>query len=467
MAKFDPRFQLKQPNCKGKTEIRLRVSFDYTDFVWNIKDSMGCVLKIYPQLWDKNKQYPIPKSKITKTFQNETYNLQVIGITIDKIKVIISEIKNDYALAGKKITKDLLRNELLIKLGLEKKKKEITLMDFCEETIKEMESGVLLIDNTKQYTKSTIDKYKYTATIFKVFKSHTTFSEIDKNWYNEFIQFLTRKQSIVYKDSNGEEKLFEKKDLQPGSISNYIKNLKFLMGHAVEKEISKNKNHTEKWFVRPKEKKGYGNIHIALNEYELKEIYNFNTSKVGLNPTYEKAKDLFLVGCYTGLRVSDFNSGLSAKDFKTIKHKGKKEEVLIITTKKTGSLSYTPAIWSELKQIFKKYDYQLPTLSDNTIREYTQKICEYIKGFDETTSCSITLGGKIEKIKKAKWKMVGNHTGRRSFITNLKNRGYSFEEIGEFTGQSTPAIIKEYDKTPRTDSVIRIKQKYENKSKTK
>lgn len=461
MAKFDCRFQLKQPNCKGKSEIRLRVSFDYNDFVWNIKDSLGCVLKIYPQLWDKNKQYPIPKSKIPKILQNETYNLQVIGNTIDKIKVIVSEIINDYALACKKIDKNILRNEIFVKTGLKEKKKEITLFYFCEATIKDMESGVLLIDNTKRYTKSTIEKYKYTAQILKVFKPNSTFSQIDKEWYNQFIQFLTCKQSIKYNDGNGEEKMFEKKDLQPGSISNYIKNLKFLMSLAVGKEISSNKIHTEKWFVRPKEQQGYGNIHIALDETELTKIYNFNAVKVGLNSTYNIAKDLFLVGCYTGLRVSDFNTGLSSKNFKTNDSNGKKEKVLMVTTKKTGSISYIPAIWDELHQIFMKYNYKLPTLADNTIRKYTQKICEHIKGFDETYIWSITLGGKTEKVEKAKWEMVGNHTGRRSFITNLIGRGYTFEDIGQITGQSTTAVIKEYDKTPKIEKVVGIKVKYE------
>ena len=142
-----------------------------------------------------------------------------------------------------------------------------------------------------------------------------------------------------------------------------------------------------------------------------------------------------------GLRVSDFNSGLSAKDFTTIERKGIKENVLIKPTKKTGAISYTPTIWNELQLIFEKYNYHLPLLSDNTIREYTQKICQYIKGFDKVSSWYITLGGKTEKIEKEKWKMVGNHTGRRSFITNLKSRGYSFEEIGEFTGQRNCAQI--------------------------
>jgi hypothetical protein len=421
MQTIKPIFDLKNPNSTTKTKVRMRICFDYNQFVYHPKDSIGRLLYLYPQCWDKKTQKPLSKNKILKKYQSEISNLQIIGETIDKLKVCVNDIANETVLSNKKITKDLLRNELLVKMGLTEKKQEITIHQFCLNTIKEMEEGTLLINSTKRYDKSTIDKYTYTAKILEVFKPNTTFNQIDKDWYKNFIQFLTHSQTIKYRDSEGEEKLYEKKNLQPGSISNYIKNVKFLMGYAVEKEISTNKNHIEKWFERPKEQKGYGNIHIALSESELKELYDFNPVKVGLNLTYDKAKDLFLVGCYTGLRVSDFNSGLTEKDFTTVKHNGKEEKVLIKPTKKTGAISYTPAIWEELQKIFEKYNYQLPVLSENTIRKYTQKICECIKGFEEVKSWFITLGGKTEKIEKSKWQMVGNHTGRRSFITNLKN----------------------------------------------
>ncbi|MDR1369030.1 MAG: phage integrase SAM-like domain-containing protein, partial [Dysgonamonadaceae bacterium] len=218
MAKYDCRFQLKLPHSIQKSEIRLRVSFDYKEFVWNVKDTLGRVLKTYPQLWDFEKQYPISKGKIPAKFQNETSNLQVISNTIDTVKVYINEIVNEYALQKISIKKDLLRKELMVKMGLAEKKKEITLHRFCMETIKDMENGILLIDNTKRYTQSTIDKYKYTCQILEVFKPNTTFSQIDKDWYNSFIQFLTHKQSITYKDKEGNEQLFHKRDLQPASI---------------------------------------------------------------------------------------------------------------------------------------------------------------------------------------------------------------------------------------------------------
>jgi hypothetical protein len=461
MAQFKPKFTLKHSKAETKSEIVLRVYYDYNTFAWDVKDGIGRVLKIYPQLWDKKNQYPVPKGKIPLKFRNETCDLQTIGETIDKLKVYVNEIVNETALTENKISNDLLRKQLELKMGFSEKENKITIHHFCLHTIREMEEGTLLIDATKRYTQSTIDKYKYTAQILEVFKPNTTISHIDKDWYNAFIQFLTNKQSIPYKDKDGNEKKFEKKDLQPGSISNYVKNVKFLMGYAVEKGISTNKNHLEKWFTRPKEQKGFGNIQIALNESELMQIYNFNPASIGLNSTYDIAKDLFLVGCYTGLRVSDFNTGLSAKDFKTVEIKGKKEQVLTIPTQKTGSTSYIPAIWDELKLIFEKYNYQLPVLAENTIRKYTQKICEDIKGLDGVKSWYITLGGRTQKIEKSKWQMVGNHTGRRSFITNLKNRGYSFDDIGEITGQTTTAIIKEYYKTPKEEGVVTIKNRHE------
>jgi hypothetical protein len=43
----------------------------------------------------------------------------------------------------------------------------------------------------------------------------------------------------------------------------------------------------------------------------------------------------------------------------------------------------------------------------------------------------------------------------------LKRKGYSFDDIGEFTGQTTIAVIKEYDKTPKEENVINIKEKHE------
>ena len=100
MAKYDTLFQLKSPKSTEKTIIRLRIRLDGVGFVWELNDSLNRRLKIYPALWDSKSQYPIPKSKIPKKFQNETHNLRVIEQTIDKVKVVVNQIINDSALNG-------------------------------------------------------------------------------------------------------------------------------------------------------------------------------------------------------------------------------------------------------------------------------------------------------------------------------------------------------------------------------
>jgi hypothetical protein len=195
MSQYNPRFTLKSSKSEKK-EIVLRIYYDYNTFTWDIKDSLGRVLKIHPQLWDRAKQFPIPKNRIPLRYKSETYNLQIIGETIDRLKVLVNEIVNEAAIGNKNINNTSLRKELKIRLGLMDKESDITIHQFCLNTIKEMEEGSLLINSTTRYSQSTIDKYIYTAQIFAVFKPTTTFSQINKEWYNGFILFLTKKQLI-------------------------------------------------------------------------------------------------------------------------------------------------------------------------------------------------------------------------------------------------------------------------------
>lgn len=63
---------------------------------------------------------------------------------------------------------------------------------------------------------------------------------------------------------------------------------------------------------------------IYLNEDEINQIYELDLSKT---PHFERVRDLFIVGCWTGLRFSDFTA---------IKPENIKDEYLEIKTFKTG-----------------------------------------------------------------------------------------------------------------------------------
>ena len=457
MSQYNPRFTLKSSQSEKK-EIVLRLYFEYKTFTWNVKDSIGRVLKIYPQLWDTKNQYPIPKSKIPLKFRHETYNLQIIGETINNVKVLLNEIINEAVITNKTIDNNLLRKELNTKMGFLEKKSEISIYQFCLKTITEMQTGVLLINSTKRYTKGTIDKYIYTAQILEVYKPNTTFYQIDKDWYNGFISFLTNKQSITYKDKEGNEKLFEKKDLQPGSISNYVKNLKFLMSYAVDMQISNNRNHTEKWFIRPKNNSSTNKTDLSLNENEIKQLYDLHVNDKGSS----LAKDLFLIGCYTGLRVSDFNSGISNTDFIETTNENKEAiKILVKTTKKTKETVYIPLLWNEINVIFEKYSFNMPIIEDQTINKYIKQMCQKLGSLSDKMQWNEVIGGKNVTVEKEKWELVTNHTARRSFISNMLKRGFTEKEIGYITGHKSKEIISQYDKLSGKEKAIMIYNKFQ------
>ena len=469
MAKYDTKFQLKSPKFSQKTVIRLRMAFDYIDFTWELNDSLNRKLKIYPVLWDFKKQYPIPRSKVPKKFQGEIYNLQVIEQTIDKVKVVASQIINEAALNEIKITANYLKNELLVRLGLAKRAKGITVYDFSCIVVEEMEKGTIIIEKTNsRYTDKTIKQYKVLSRLLEAKYQNLTFNEIDKDWFNNFKLFLLDGQEFTYKNSAGQEKVFSKKPLRDGAMGNYIKNLGVIMRIALDKGISKNMNNKADWFTKPPANPS-GKTEVYLTESEIEKIYNFTPksikNKKGQNigeSTLEKAKDLFLLGCYTGLRVSDYNNRLSKDNF-TTSEKG--TNILIKPTQKTGDKVYIPIYWEELTKIAQKYDYEFPKMSDQKINDYIKLICKEVNCFNDIVEYYDKIGGVKEFFRQEKWELITTHTGRRSAVSNLIKNGLSESEVAKFTGHKKQSITELYNKISNIDTADMLMEKLNNNKK--
>lgn len=466
MGKYDTRFQLKTPKSKEKSVIRLRMAFDYVDFTWELNDSLNRKLKIYPSLWDSKKQYPIPKNKIPSKHQSETYNLQLIGERIDKVKVVVNRIINEAALNEIKITNDYLKQELLIKLDLAKKAKQITVCDFCYQVVDDMEKGILLIEKTsKRYEADTIKQYKVLATLFEAKYPNLSFNEIDKTWYDGYKLFLLDKQEFNYRNRDGEDKVYSKKPLRNGAIGNYIKNLKAVMRIAYNRGLSSNMDYKADWFSKPPATPS-GKTEIFLSEHEIRKVYEFTPNedikdkheKLVSKKTLEKAKDLFLLGCYTGLRVSDYNNRLNKTNF-MVSDKG--TPILVKPTQKTGEKVYIPIFWNELILIAEKYNYEFPKMSDQKINDYIKLVCGQIDGFDSIIEYYDTVGGIKEFCSNQKWELITTHTGRRSASTNLAVRGLSEAEIAKFTGHKSNSMVARYNKTSNMQTADMLMEKLE------
>lgn len=299
----------------------------------------GKPLKLPPSVWDKENQCPLKSSKIPKKFESYTAQIDAISERISLIKGSIPKIMWDCEKNGVDPTNELLLKELDCKLRGKAVEKEapITVVDYYQETIKSMKNGHITITKSgKQYTKGTIDSHISTAKVIQLFeekrKSKSLFGDINSVWYNAFVSFLRTE-----------------KKCKTNTIGGHIKYLKYISGKAVEEKITTNTDY--KSFSKPKNPVDS----CYLSEDELKKIYDLQVD----NEREQKVKDLFLVGAYTGLRISDFTT-LTKDNFVDINGKKRIEKV----TKKTNEKVIIPLLWAELKDIVAKYNYSLPQFKD-------------------------------------------------------------------------------------------------------
>lgn len=146
-------------------------------------------------------------------------------------------------------------------------------------------------------------------------------------------------------------------------------------------------------------------IAIYLTQDEIFKIASFD-----LGGRFEKVRDLFVIGCYTGLRFSDLIN------INSTHIKGNSFQIL---TRKTSERVVIP-IHPIVREIIKRY-------GDDFKFEFTQSwYNETIKhiardaGIDDDITIERRAGdGLVETKIVPKWKLISSHTGRRSFATNL------------------------------------------------
>jgi integrase len=146
----------------------------------------------------------------------------------------------------------------------------------------------------------------------------------------------------------------------------------------------------------------------VLNKKEIEIMENAE-----LNPRFDKIRDLFLIGYYTGQRFSDFIR-LTKEN---IVHYSD-GEYLQFVQKKTNKKVPVP-FTKKLKCIFEKYDGFPPKISSQKFNDAIKELCEHL-GFN-TLIVKYRVEGNSEKpkeVKVPKYKLVSSHTCRRSFCTN-------------------------------------------------
>lgn len=328
---------------------------------------------------------------------------------------LLRRLEND----GKKLSNDLLTAELDAIYKGHKDTKSIdtdNLLHFVEKFISMCDRKPLTIKGYRQTLRELRD---YSTKKNKLL----TFDAIDLDFYLDFVDFLTAKEYA------------------PNTIGTRIKDLKMLMNEAYDRGLHANLDFKKKRFKKPNEE----TFSVYLNNDELSKIYNL---KLGNTKKLEKVRDLFMIGCYTGLRFSDL-SQLTAGNIN-------EDGTITIKTIKTEHTVVIP-LHSIVKLILEKYNYELPKVPSN------QKFNEYIKEVAKRAEINEPIyldkkkGDLSYKETVYKWEIVTSHTARRSFATNAYIAGVPTISIMKITGHKTESSFMKYIKISAKENALKLR----------
>lgn len=175
---------------------------------------------------------------------------------------------------------------------------------------------------------------------------------------------------------------------------------------------------------------------VYVTEEELEMI-----EKLDLICVQEKlVRDLFLIGCETGLRFSDFIR-IETSDIQNnqIHFRPKK-------TRKQANNKVIIPISTRLDKILSNYNYHPPTFNGKRITQFNstlRNVCEKA-GLTSEISRYRLIGGKEVKEVKLKYEEVSSHTCRRTFCTLKFLKGMPAQAIMKFSGHKTERNFLKY-----------------------
>lgn len=398
------------PNKPQTIYLRYKYSSD-VDFRASTK------IKIPPKYWNAKKQKPKNNSEYQLRHDvDEQLNELVDYLNKYESKLLRKKQKPTNATIKKHFKEYFKEDKTEIK-------KHYNLFEYIEYFINRP-------DVMKSVSSGTIKNYKGTQRCLKQFSDEVyplDFDNIDLDFYAEFLDWC------------------ENQNYSLNYIGKHIKTLKTFLNNATTDKVNTNLAFLSKRFKILKE--DAENVYLSM--HELKKIYDLDLSNL---PKHDNARDLFLIGAYTGLRVSDFNH-LKENNFIKIGD----EDFLKVETKKTGKLVYIP-LRPEVKSIFKKYgDQAPPRMPDQHINKKIKDVCENA-GIDSIEYMTTTIGGKKVTFKKFKFDLVKNHTGRRSFCTNAYLSGMQPIDIMQISGHTSEKTFLNYIKATSEQRALKISQ---------
>lgn len=157
---------------------------------------------------------------------------------------------------------------------------------------------------------------------------------------------------------------------------------------------------------------------ITLREVELDVL-----KRLDLKGYRDKARDLFVFLCVTGMRYID-----SQEITKEAIHK----DYIEYFAKKTGNHTVTFMTHTAM-MILDKYDGQPPKLSSQKLNQYIKTIFRE-NGFDRIITIKEHIAGKKAVNRYPLYEVVSSHVGRKTFITLALSHNINLKTVMDMVG---------------------------------
>lgn len=327
-------------------------------------------------------------------------------------------------------------------------KSKPTFMEFVAQYIQECESGERLKQkSTRKITAGTIKNYKgFLAQMEeyqKVRKKVIDWDDLDLDFYRDYKQF------------------FIEKKYSPNTIARHIKNMKTMLYAAKDLHLTTRDDFMSKQWSADRE--DVDNIYIPVER--LRQMYAFDMSdykamkkraeQFSMDDKEQKAlvhalqrdiyrrklteaRDIFILGCLTGQRVSDYKR-INKDMIETIQGNRK---FLHLVQQKTGKDVYVPYD-DMIGEILDRYDGSLPKIWDQHLNDRI-KVVGLLLGWTEPAGLTERRGLLEYESKKRFCDAIATHTARRTFATNAYKTGVPLSAIMAVTGHASEDMLRRY-----------------------
>ncbi len=381
-------------------------------------------IKIKPAHWNERKQIVDSSRDVKKIVAN--YELIKTLQAEDNISnAIISKKASEIRQLSKRLMlEDVIPSIYAVKLTYNRQQdgKDIIKGNFF-----------VLLD---EYIEDNKQRLKYgTLKQVKVLKNHilsfeeyrkkrVTLETINRSFVTKFINYLVLEKGMVNDTTNSN-----------------LKRLKTLLKHLHEEGYLEDRSFERVKPLPTATDNERDIVYVTSSEFDT--IRNYDLTD---NPRLDRVRDLFVLGCTTGLRFGDLIS---------VGPKHIIDDFIEITTQKTTQRLSIP-INEVARSILNKYRNKIPQISNQKFNMYLKELAELVK-LNTTINKVYYKGNQATEVSFAKHELISSHSMRRTFITLGKKYGMSLETIMRIVGHSSYEMTRKYQEIDRESMAKEMK----------